>query len=159
MSAPVSVPNSIGSAPISSLALKKPVFLPETSTLTECSETMRSGKETFLLINNDRESTIGIFTERDMVLCYWSPEIDESTPVMAVMNRKFVTIDESSSTRDAVDLMGANEISQLPVLDKAGSVKGVLTVEQLLENLSDAFPKELLNLSSSNQIPAKRVGG
>lgn len=159
MSALTSNPSEIGSAPVSSLSLKRPRFLPETSTLAECSEVMRAEKEIFLLLNNDRDRTVGIFTERDLVLCYWSPEIDESTPVMAVMNRKFITINADASIKEAVDLLGANEISQVPVLGANSEVKGVLTVEQLLENLRDAFPKELLNLSPNNDFPKERAGG
>jgi len=159
MNTPTPTPNLVGSDSVSTLPLKKPRFLPETSTLAECAEVMREEKEVFLLLNNDRDKTVGIFTERDMVLCYWSPEIDDSTPVMAVMNRKFITIDGESTIREAVDLLGANEISQVPVLEKKGEVKGVLTVEQLLDNLREAFPRELLNISANHQFPQKRVGG
>jgi len=159
MISPSTNPNWIGSSPVSSLPLKRPRFLPETATLSECSEVMRTEKETFLLLNNDREVTVGIFTERDMVLCYWSPEITDSTPVMAVMNRKFVTIDEEVSLREAVDLLASSEISQAPVIGKGGAVKGVLAVEQLLDNLRKAFPRELLNLAPANHLHQQRAGG
>ena len=59
------------------------------------------------------------------------------THVSEVMKRKVFTINEQDSWHDAASLMKKREVNRLPVVDKAGRLKGVVTRTDLLHFLAE----------------------
>ncbi len=80
----------------------------------------------------DGDKLQGIFSERD----YARKGIIQgrkakSTPVTEVMTSKVITIDASMSIRECMNLMSANRIRHLPVIDN-GKVVGVVSIGDLV---------------------------
>jgi CBS domain-containing protein len=97
------------------------------------------------------EHLLGILTERD-VLRAVAEGLDLSTPVSEVMSRDLVTVDPSTSLRDAARIMADRWIRHLPVLDGdklvgvvsqrdlSGLLAGALNEPETLEQLLGGSP-------------------
>ena len=74
---------------------------------------------------------IGLVTRKDLA----GEDIDPSTPLSALMKRKPVTITESATVREAIDLMVAEGVGRLPVVKPGdpGRVTGIVTRSDILE--------------------------
>lgn len=150
----------IWSEPVSRIRLKKANVLSEHSSVRDCIDAMQSANDPFLVILDDDQNFSGVFTEHDVMNCYVGTKLADETMVTAVMNRKVVTITYQDTLRDAIDRMGANRVSQIPVINE-GKITGLLTVEALWEQLGETFPNELLNLppQMNRSFPMQQNGG
>lgn len=146
------------SEPISDLKLDPPALLTEESSIQECISHMQDKREPFLLLCDSEGQLSGIFTERDVMNSCVDTRLSLDTKVSAVMNRRVLTTKLECTIREAVNDMGAYRVSQLPVVEK-NEVVGVVTVEKLLERLTEAFPDDLLNLPPHATVPSRQTGG
>jgi osmoprotectant transport system ATP-binding protein len=151
----------IWSEPISKLKLKTANIVNDQSSVRDCIDAMQSAKDPFLAILDGNNLFSGVFTERDVMNCYVGTNLADETLVIAVMNRKVVTVNPDATLREAIDSMGANRVSQMPVVDADDKLIGILTVEALWDHLGETFPDELLNLppQMNRSIPLQRNGG
>ena len=85
---------------------------------------------------------LGIITERDLVWRVISEEKDVySLMAWDVCSKPVVTIGENLFIEDAVGLMRAHKIRRLVVVNRDGSISGILTSDDVLDNF-EAFSKE-----------------
>ena len=75
---------------------------------------------------------LGIVTDRDIAVRGMGPELAPSTPVSAVMTRDVILLREDADLSDAAGQMAAAECRRLPVLGLDGSLKGVVTLDDLM---------------------------
>ena len=74
----------------------------------------------------------GVFSERDLMLRVVLQKLDpETTPVSAVMSTEVTTIDEDSSTEEAMEAMQRHSYRHLPVM-RADEVVGFLSMRDLM---------------------------
>jgi CBS domain-containing protein len=106
---------------------------------------MQKQKASFIVLTDDNERLTGVFTEHDVMNAYVGTNLPGETMIGAIMNRRMNTTTPSTSLREVINVMGANRVSQLPVLEN-DKIKGILTVEAIWEHLGENFPDELLNL-------------
>ncbi len=156
----MSTQDPIWSELVAQLKLKSATICSENSSVRECIDLMQSSKDPFLVLVDGNGRLSGVFTERDVMNCYVGTNLSDDTMVMAVMNRKAVTTTLQEPLRNVIDQMGANRVSQMPVIDNK-EVIGVITVEAIWDYLGETFPDELLNLSSHyhKALPMQRNGG
>lgn len=84
-----------------------------------------------VLIDEDKKC-IGIFTERDALrLVAENVQLDQ--PLVKVMTRNVVTIQENSSINEVRRVICAHRIRHLPVVDQKGRLVGLLSVRDLLD--------------------------
>jgi len=50
------------------------------------------------------------------------------TPVSEIMTREVISIDPDLPVREALELMGANDVRRLPVVSRAGRIVGIITI-------------------------------
>jgi CBS-domain-containing membrane protein len=97
------------------------------------------------LIVVDEDCMTGILSERDLLLGL-SQEItideraqsegryaETDLPVQSIMSRQVVSVGENDVLSRAAQLMIGNKFSALPVLDPAGSVVGIVTQRDIIE--------------------------
>lgn len=53
--------------------------------------------------------------------------------------KKPITIDQNEKTTDASDLMAKHDINRLPVVDKKGSLVGIVTREDIMKSMTSEF--------------------
>ena len=78
----------------------------------------------------EKNSTVGILTERDFVRKIIAQEKSLSTPVKDVMSSPLITIDPDESVWELAQLMKVKCIHKVPVADK-GKLIGIVTSTDL----------------------------
>ncbi|GAB6945899.1 CBS domain-containing protein [Vulcanisaeta sp. JCM 16161] len=86
-----------------------------------------------VLVIDEDERPVGIFTERDLVRVV-AEGISLDTPLMKVMSRKLITANVSESVISAAMKMIENNIRHLPVVEEGRAV-GMVSIRDLVRAL------------------------
>lgn len=98
---------------------------------------------------------VGIVTDRDLVVEILAAEVDpEQVTVGDVMSYELVTAHEDDRLWDTLQRMRVKGVRRIPVVDRHGALKGVLTSDDLLEILSGEL-SELAKLMGREQLREK----
>jgi len=135
--------STLWSETIGHLQLKPALTVSITDSIETCLNQMRSSNDPFLIVLDQDEHISGVYNERDILNSYLGTNLSKATEVGAVMSHDIHTFDASLSVREAMNFMGEHKLSQLPVIEKE-KIIGILTVESLLDYLSECFPEELI---------------
>ncbi|WP_374566288.1 CBS domain-containing protein [Nitrosomonas sp.] len=96
---------------------------------------------------------VGIVTDRDLVVEVLATELDEKVITVGdIMTPELFTVKESTATHDAIEFMRRKTIRRLPIVDDAGELVGILTLDDVLEILSE----ELLDLAKLVRYEQKK---
>jgi len=87
-----------------------------------------------IVITDDNQKCVGIFTERDAVRII-ANEVPLDTTIDQVMTKNVATIGEEASLEEARRLVISHGIRHLPVVDRKGELTGLLSVRKLLDEL------------------------
>ena len=75
----------------------------------------------------------GIVTDRDIVLEALANEVDTGrTPVSAIMSSRLVIASADEDVLDAMERMRLHGVRRLPVIDHAGRLVGIVTLDDIL---------------------------
>jgi len=101
------------------------------STVLQAAQQMTRYKVGALVVCANGEC-LGIFTERDLLRCFAStPDELQQTLVDAVMSRDLLVCTPDTTIVDARRLMVTRQIRNLPVIDSAGAVIGMISLGDL----------------------------
>lgn len=101
----------------------------------------------------DGDEPMGIVTDR-MIAMYLKDHGDmESVSVSDVMSEDLITIDESASHFEALQMMSENGIRRIPVVENGGSLRGIITLDDLIVVMA----AEMSNASDVIEQQAGRV--
>ena len=130
------------------------VIKPESSIIDAI--TLMSEENTGALLVCEKQKLIGIVSERDLIhLLADSATVDRNLPVKKVMSRQLVTVEPSESIEAAVELMRANKVRHLPVVNQKDDLVGFIdifdvvsaidsikseTIKHLEEYISETWP-------------------
>ena len=119
----------------------------KSSTVQEVAKLMRQhhvGDVVIVDSSGGKAKPIGILTDRDIVIeliaCDVTPD---AVCAQDVMSYELVTAREEDSIWDTLQTMRAKGIRRIPVVNEAGGLEGILSVDDLLE----LFAEELNLLS------------
>lgn len=87
-----------------------------------------------IVVTDDEEKCIGIFTERDAIRIV-AQKVSLGTPLKKVMTKKVVTIGEDATLEEARRRIVSHGIRHLPVVDQEGKLVGLLAVRGFLDEL------------------------
>ncbi len=104
-------------------------------TVLEAANLMKESNRGSLLIVEDK-ITVGIITERDLVIRVIAKNLPHTTPVSEVMSSPLTTIDANITLKKAARIMGERKIRRLPVTE-SGKIIGVLVAFDVLRQLSN----------------------
>ena len=116
-------------------------------TVSEAARLMKESDRGSLLIV-DGKITVGIITERDLVIRVIAKNLSHTTSVSEVMSSPLVTINANATLKKAARIMGEHNIRRLPVVE-GGGVAGILVASDVLRQLSK---KTLTEKIWDNQI-------
>ena len=94
-------------------------IVPEGATIGDALAALDAGAAGIVLAVDGGERLVGVATDGDIRRALLRG-ITLEQPVAAILNRTFVSVQESHSRADALDLMRARRIDAIPVLDGAG---------------------------------------
>jgi CBS domain-containing protein len=81
---------------------------------------------------------LGIVTDRDIVIEAVAAGLDAGTLTAGdVMGQRLVTVNEEDDVLTALARMREHGVRRLPVVDRAGRLAGILTIDNLLEAFSE----------------------
>ncbi len=115
--------------------MKPVVNIGPNQTVLETANLMKASDRGSLLIV-DGKITVGIITERDLVLRVITKNLSYATPVSEVMSSPLITIDAKVTLKKAARIMGEHRIRRLPVTE-SGRVTGILIASDVLRQLSN----------------------
>lgn len=103
-----------------------PIYLSPESTLSDADDLMSRYKISGVPITVDGK-LVGIITNRDMRF-----ETDLSKPISAIMTKEgLVTAPENTSLETAKKILQEHRIEKLPLVDKQGNLKGLITIKDI----------------------------
>lgn len=119
-------------------------------TIRDCAKQMRSNHVGSLVVINEENKPIGMITDRDLTLEVIAKELDpDATRVRDVMARPAVVARADENIVDALARMREFGIRRLPVIGEDGTLAGVVTNSNLLEELSMMLDSIVRNIKSS----------
>jgi len=93
----------------------------------------------------------GIITDRDIVIEILAEDVDiDSISVGDVMSFELVTVNEDTKLLDAINIMRTKGVRRVPVVNRDGGLVGILSVDDIIELLSEQI-SNIAKLISSEQ--------
>ncbi|TAM43782.1 MAG: CBS domain-containing protein [Gammaproteobacteria bacterium] len=117
------------------------VFIERAASIAEVARLMRAHHVGDLVVveeKNGRRAPVGIVTDRDLVLEVLAEGVNQNDIAVGdVMSYELVTANEDDDLFDTLKHMRTKGIRRLPVVDRAGSLVGIVTVDDLLDLLAE----------------------
>ena len=80
---------------------------------------------------------LGILTDRDIVLELLAKDVElDSVAVGDVISSELVSVHETTALLDVVELMRSKGVRRLPVVNNAGGLIGILTLDDVIDLLA-----------------------
>jgi CBS domain-containing protein len=136
---------------VSDICTRTVVTIPEFEDLMAAAQLMRKKHIGYLVVTEPKVADgtvtpVGVITDRDIVVRVVAREADvRSLRVGDVMTRQPVLALEDSSVSVALHYMREIGVRRLPVVNHAGRLTGVLSLDDVL----DALAEELMDVASS----------
>ena len=90
-----------------------------------------------VIVEND-DRPVGIVTDRDLVIEVLEPRADPTTVTAEeIMTETPVTVGGDAGVFDAIRTLHEHSVRRLPVVDDAGTIAGIVTLDDLVVMLSD----------------------
>lgn len=142
--------------PISEICNREVVIVQRENTVLEAARLMRQhhvGDVVVVDEGNGVRVPVGIVTDRDLVVEIIAPGLDPSAITVGdIMVPELAAAKESIGMFEAIEYMRAKGVRRLPVVDEGGGLVGILTLDDLLELLTE----ELLALGRLVQHERKK---
>jgi CBS domain-containing protein len=129
------------------LSRRHPVTVAPGTSLAECLRAIqRTGTGDSVFVCSPDGRLVGVLTERDIFGRIVAGHVDLNQPVESLMTVEPRTLDLDQTIRDAIELMQTGRYRNIPLVDGAGRLVGVVRQNDIIKYLAESFPEELLNL-------------
>lgn len=121
-----------------------------TDDLIEAAHVMREKHVGYLIVSEQvpahHRRVVGVLTDRDIVVAVLAQEVDaRALKVGDVMTRDPLIIEEGQSLEAVLCHMREAGVRRVPVVDRAGTLTGVLSIDDVLELIAE----QLINIAGS----------
>ena len=144
---------------LNELSLEAPAVVSPFTPVRSAVATMQEGSRSCVLaVEGGRLA--GIFTERDVLTKCMDDGFDWDQPLSdSVLTKSPQTIASSRTVAEAIMFMQQHHYRTLPVME-SGSVVGVVRLGNLLRDLAEEYPEDVLNLPPRpHQVMERPEGG
>lgn len=125
---------------IGSFCVRDVVTVTRETSVIEAAALMRArhvGAVVIVEDSGDRKVPVGMLTDRDIVVEIVAVGLDGTAMnVGEVLQRPITSIDEDAGYAETVRLMAVNGVRRMPVVDKRGTLVGIITVDDILRQLA-----------------------
>ncbi len=101
------------------------------ATVQDCIELLFKRHIGSLIIVDNSQRCLGIFTERDAIR-FVAQKMPLDTPIEKVMTRNILTVDEDATFKEAQKIINDHGIRHLPVTNSDGKLVGLISVRAIL---------------------------
>jgi CBS domain-containing protein len=116
---------------------RKALATTRSASISEAAAAMRRFRVGALLVMEDGSagstSPVGIITDRDLALEGFA---SQTLTVGAAMTPVVATVSEDADVHEALETMRAHGVRRLVVTDSRGAVRGILSVDDIVDGLS-----------------------
>lgn len=127
--------------PISELCNRQVVVVPRSSTVQEAAQLMRQHHVGNLVVVEKRDGAnvpVGVVTDRDLVMEVMAPDLNQKAITVGdIVAPKVVSVKDNTGMFEAIQYMRAQGVRRLPVVDNKGGLVGILTLDDVLELISE----------------------
>lgn len=127
--------------PISEICSREVVVVRRDDTVLDAAKLMRQHHVGDVLVVEERNGAkvpVGIVTDRDLVVEIMAPELDHLVITVGdIMAPELATVRENTGVFEAIQYMRGKGVRRLPVVNESGGLVGILTLDDLLELLSE----------------------
>ena len=134
---------------VSQLAIREPVTASRTTTTRDAIVRMREKKLGCVIVVDDDQKPIGIFTESMITQMIAKGGLILDAPVSDVMSQQCPWVKVTDPVGDVLEAMELKNIRFLAVVDDDGRITGLTGQKGLMEYVADHFP---------GQVMVQRVG-
>lgn len=125
--------------------VSNPITVSPDSTINEVNQLEKKyGIRSFPVVEKNR--LVGIVTNRDLLF-----EDNVWKKVKDIMTKDLITVDKKVSTEEAKEILHKNRIEKLPIVDKEGHLKGLITITDIRK--TERYP-----LANKDENGSLRVG-
>jgi predicted transcriptional regulator len=119
---------------------RKVVCATRDTTVVEAANLMRHHHVGDLVVvdrTDGQRTPVGIVTDRDIVIEVVAPGLDaKAIKVGELLVGRLVAVEEQESCAETVRLMAIKGVRRMPVVDSAGLLAGIITIDDLLPQLA-----------------------
>jgi CBS domain-containing protein len=119
---------------VKDIMCKKVITAKEDMPILEAIQLLSDRHVGSLVVIDDEEKCIGIFTERDAIRVIAS-KFSVEQPLSKTMSRHIVTVSLEASFEEAKRLMLSHNIRHLPVTDQAGKLIGLFSMRAFFDEV------------------------
>ena len=147
---------------ISAICSREVITVHRDATVLHAAMLMRQYHVGDVIVIEDREGRavpVGILTDRDIVIELVATDLDcRVITVGDIMLVHLAVVKEDEGIFDAIQLMSSKGIRRLPVVDKNGSLLGIVTLDDVLQLLAKEFDAlaKLVRHEQNNEASARR---
>ncbi|SFC16640.1 ABC transporter ATP-binding protein [Clostridium uliginosum] len=116
------------------IMIENPIICYPNISLLKCIKKMNASKVDSLMVVNKYNHLLGIVSAKHI-----QNKTDKNVSVQTVMNVNYIKADPEDSIIGVLELVKKNKISKVPVLNKEGLLKGLITKSSLVTTLSQQF--------------------
>lgn len=129
------------------------------TTLIEITKIMKESNCGALPVVDKDKKVLGIITDRDICLSMAKKNIDSFSDLTVghIMKSKIHTVHIDDDIATVFRLMRINQIGRLPVVDKKGILKGIVSLHNIINKLISNGNNELVDLSYSGENLIKTI--
>lgn len=115
-------------------------YLNENDTVSKAIELMANFSISGVLVNNNKNKTVGIVSEGDIIKKVLYKKLNpDKIKLKEIMSKNLYTINKDKSIGEAAELMKKNNISKLPIINDKEEMIGYITKADLLEKLNEIY--------------------
>ena len=126
---------------VSEFCNREVVIVDRATTILEAAKLMRSEHVGDLVVTdnrNGRQVPVGILTDRDIVVELLAEEIElDKVSVGDAMSYELLSVKEQDGLLETIEKMRDRGVRRLPVVDDAGALVGIVTVDDLMELVAE----------------------
>jgi len=148
--------------PVGEICNRDVIIVRREDTILTAAKLMRQNHVGDVVVVDEKDGSrlpVGIVTDRDLVVEIMATELDQKVITAGdIMIEELVTVKENLGVFEAIQYMRANAIRRLPVVDERGALVGILTLDDLLQLLSEELVAIARLITSQQQKEAGARG-
>ena len=147
--------------PIGDVCIRDVAITGKSTTIRDAALLMRRNHVGDLVVTEEdqsgRQIPMGIVTDRDIVLSVIALALDPTVYTVGdLVARELVTVAEDQGIFECIQRMRTNGVRRMPVVDGHGGLIGIVSVDDLIQLLSEEM-SALAKLISRGQVREARV--